>query len=164
MFVAEDSALAVPYEEARRRLLAYLQVDGLQASSEDAFEVGRELLVRAGVGAVSKQVLVQLLRPYEHGGVTVVPLRWVATGATGTMFPQLDGNLELAPTDDGGSTLALAGAYRAPLAAVGASLDRVLLHRVAEASVRRFLQDVADDLQAGVQQIALTTPRDPSVR
>ena len=147
MFVVEESVLPMPYEQARERLLDYVRVDGLQSSSEDAFEQGRELLVRAGVGAVSKQVLVQLLQPYEHEAVTVVPLRWVATGAAGTMFPQLDGNLELAPDDDG-SSLTLAGAYRAPLAAVGASLDRVLLHRVADASARRFLGDVVADVCA----------------
>lgn len=146
VFVAEETTLPLPYEQARARLLDYVRVDGLQSSSEDAFEQGRELLVRAGVGAVSKQVLVQLLQPYEHETVTVVPMRWVATGAAGTMFPQLDGNLELAPVDDEQSTLRLAGAYRAPLAAVGATLDRVLLNRVAGASVGRFLEDVAADL------------------
>lgn len=143
MFVTEESVVPVPYADARRRLLAYVSADGLQSSSEDAFEVGREELVRAGAGALSKQVLVQLLRPYEHHGVTVVPLRWVATGSAGVMFPQLDGNLELAPAAAPGvSSLVLAGAYRAPLAAVGAALDRVLLHRVAETSVRRFLAEV----------------------
>lgn len=149
MFVAEESVLPMPYEQARERLLDYVRVDGLQSSSEDAFEQGRELLVRAGVGAVSKQILVQLLQPYEHEAVTVVPLRWVATGAAGTMFPQLDGNLELAAADEARSTLKLAGAYRAPLAAVGATLDRVLLHRVADASVGRFLDDVVKDLCDG---------------
>ena len=147
MFVNETASLPLPYEQARVRLLAYVRDDGLQTSAEDAFEAGRELLVRAGVGALSKEVLVQLLQPYEQGHVTVVPLRWVATGATGTMFPQLDGNLELSPAADG-STLTLAGAYRAPLAAVGASLDRVLLHRVADASARRFLGDVVADVCA----------------
>jgi len=167
MFVAEESVLPMPYEQARERLLDYVRVDGLQSSSEDAFEQGRELLVRAGVGAVSKQVLVQLLQPYEHEDVTVVPLRWVATGATGTMFPQLDGNLELAAADEARSVLKLAGAYRAPLAAIGATLDRVLLHRVAEASVSRFLEDVVTDLQqsgspheAGSLEMS---PRDPGV-
>lgn len=146
MFVTEEAALPLPYEAARKRLLAYLRADGLQASSTDAFETGRELLVRAGVGAVSKEVLVQLLQPYEQGASTIVPMRWVATGAAGTMFPQLDGNLELAPAGEEASTLTLAGAYRAPLAVVGASLDRMLLHRVAGASVRRFLADVVADV------------------
>jgi hypothetical protein len=156
MFVNEAAALGLPYDKARSRLLAYVRDDGLQSSSADAYETGRELLVRAGIGALSKEVLVQLLQPYEHEHVTVVPLRWVATGSTGTMFPQLDGNLELAPNGDD-SILTLAGAYRAPLAAVGASLDRVLLHRVADASARRFLQDIVTDLRDDSHAIAATS-------
>jgi hypothetical protein len=160
MFVTEEAALPLPYEAARKRLLEYLRADGLQASSTDGFEAGRELLVRAGVGAVSKEVLVQLLQPYEQGQATVVPLRWVATGAAGTMFPQLDGNLELAPEGEEASTLTLAGAYRAPLAAVGATMDRVLLNRVAGASIRRFLNEVADDLADEASQPAATAHAD----
>ena len=143
MFVADQVAVPIAISAARARLLAYLSIDGLQEPSQDANEVGRDLLLRAGVGSFSKQMLVQLLRPYQHDGVLVVPVRWVATGATGAMFPQLDGNLELAPTDEGLSVLRLNGSYRPPLAAVGGGLDRLLLHRVADATVRRFLQDVA---------------------
>lgn len=148
MFVADEVGVPLAIDAARPRLLAYLSIDGLQEPSEDAFEVGRDLLLRAGAGAFSKQILVQLLRPYQHDGVLVVPVRWVATGATGAMFPQLDGNLELAADDSGHSVLRLNGAYRPPLAAVGGGLDRLLLHRVADATVRRFLQDVASGILA----------------
>lgn len=148
MFVADEVGVPLAIEAARARLLAYLRIDGLQEPSEDACEVGRDLLLRAGVGAFSKQMLVQLLRPYQHDGVLVVPVRWVATGATGAMFPQLDGNLELAEASTGQSALRLNGAYRPPLAAVGGGLDRLLLHRVADATIRRFLQDVAAGLLA----------------
>jgi hypothetical protein len=148
MFVAEDMRLPLDVDAARARLLAFLSIGGLQESSEDASEVGRDLLLRAGVGAFSKQMLVQLLRPYQHDGVVVIPVRWVATGASGAMFPQLDGNLELAPVDATQSELRLKGAYRPPLAAVGGGLDRMLLHRVADATIRRFLQDIADGLMA----------------
>ena len=145
VFVAEDVPLPLDYAAARARLLAQLRIDGLQASSSDAFEEGQEQLLRAGVGGVSKEVLVQLLRPYETDGVLVVPVRWVATGASGALFPQLDGNLELRAEDDG-SVLGLQGSYRPPLSAVGGALDRLLLNRVAGATVRRFLADIAEEL------------------
>jgi hypothetical protein len=148
VFVADEVGLPLAIDAARPRLLAYLSIDGLQEPSEDAFEVGRDLLLRAGVGAFSKRMLVQLLRPYQHDGVLVVPVRWVATGATGAMFPQLDGNLELAEAEPGTSVLRLNGAYRPPLAAVGGGLDRLLLHRIADATIRRFLQDVASGILA----------------
>ena len=145
VFVAEDVPLPWDYPAARARLLAQLRIDGLQASSSDAFEEGQEQLLRAGVGGVSKEVLVQLLRPYEHDSVLVVPVRWVATGASGALFPQLDGNLELRADDDA-SVLGLQGSYRPPLSAVGGALDRLLLNRVAGATVRRFLADIAEEL------------------
>lgn len=147
VFVAEDVPLPLDYAAARARLLAQLRIDGLQASSSDAFEEGQEQLLRAGVGAVSKEVLVQLLRPYEHDGVLVVPVRWVATGTSGALFPQLDGNLELRAEDDA-SILGLQGSYRPPLSAVGGALDRLLLNRVAGATVRRFLAEIAMELVA----------------
>jgi hypothetical protein len=161
MFVADELGLPLAIDAAQARLLAYLRVDGLQEPSEDAFEVGRDLLLRAGVGAFSKQMLVQLLRPYQHDGVLVVPLRSVATGATGAMFPQLDGNLELAAADGGQSVLRLNGAYRPPLAAVGGGLDRLLLHRVADATIRRFLQDVAAGVLAVPEADADAHPYEP---
>ena len=161
MFVADEVGLPLATDAAQARLLAYLSIDGLQEPSEDAFEVGRDLLLRAGVGAFSKQMLVQLLRPYQHDGVLVVPVRWVATGATGAMFPQLDGNLELSSAEDGQSVLRLNGAYRPPLAAVGGGLDRLLLHRVADATIRRFLQDVAAGVLATPVADADAHPYEP---
>ncbi len=161
MFVADEVGVPLVIDAARVRLLAYLSVDGLQEPADDASEVGRDLLLRAGVGAFSKQMLVQLLRPYQHDGILVVPVRWVATGATGAMFPQLDGNLELAPADDGQSVLRLNGAYRPPLAAVGGGLDRLLLHRVADATIRRFLQDVAAGILAVSDADADAHPYEP---
>ncbi len=106
-------------------------------------------------------MLVQLLRPYQHDAVLVVPVRWVATGATGAMFPQLDGNLELAAADADRSMLRLNGAYRPPLAAVGGGLDRLLLHRVADATIRRFLQDVAAGLVSAPDADADAHPYEP---
>ena len=161
MFVADEVGVPLGVEAAQARLLTYLSIDGLQDSSEDAFEVGRDLLLRAGVGAFSKQMLVQLLRPYQHDGVLVVPVRWVATGATGAMFPQLDGNLELASAGEDRSALRLNGAYRPPLAAVGGGLDRLLLHRVADATIRRFLQDVAAGILASPNADGGAHPYEP---
>ena len=38
--------------------------------------------------------------------------------------------------------LAVSGAYRPPLGGLGAGLDRVLLHRVAQASIRAFTHQI----------------------
>ena len=48
-----------------------------------------------------------------------------------------------------------AGIYRPPLGALGAGLDRAVLHRVADATARSLLVRVAD---------VLTHPQDPAAR
>jgi len=70
-------------------------------------------------------------------------IRWEATGPGGGLFPVLDADLTLAPIGDRATILALAGAYRPPLGAMGAALDRAILHRVASATIRAFLGQVA---------------------
>jgi hypothetical protein len=76
-----------------------------------------------------------------------MPLRVVATGPVG-LFPQLDADLELLATGSSTATLRLTGSYRVPLGSAGRLLDRVLLHRVAEASLADFLEQVSQRLLA----------------
>ena len=72
-----------------------------------------------------------------------LPLRWEAAGPGGGLFPVLDADITLIPAGTHSATLTLTGAYRPPLGAVGAGLDRVIVHRIATATVRAFLHRVA---------------------
>jgi hypothetical protein len=62
----------------------------------------------------------------------------------------LDADLTVTPAADGTSVLALAAVYRAPLGAAGAGLDRAILHKVASATVRTFLNRVAEEISTHV--------------
>ena len=55
----------------------------------------------------------------------------------------LDADLTMAPAGERVTVLTLAGAYRPPLGTVGAALDRAILHRVASATIRAFLAQMA---------------------
>lgn len=66
-------------------------------------------------------------RPWLRDAVTVIPLRWSATGPLGELFPTLDANLEISAADAGQCRVALIGSYRPPLGSVGAVLDRAVL-------------------------------------
>jgi hypothetical protein len=66
------------------------------------------------------------------------------------LFPVLTADLELAELGGGGCHLSLIGNYRPPLPVVGEAGDRLFGHRVAEATVRRFVLDVADRLGVAV--------------
>lgn len=76
-------------------------------------------------------------------GTLVRPVLW-HSAATPTLFPVLDGELELTALNQDLCQLTLLGSYRPPLAVVGALADRAAGHRVAEAVVRQFVLDVAD--------------------
>ena len=54
----------------------------------------------------------------------------------------LDADLRLAALGEG-TVLTMAGTYRPPLGSLGEALDRAILHRVAAATVRSFLAQVA---------------------
>jgi hypothetical protein len=59
----------------------------------------------------------------------------------------MGGDLELAPFGPGASHLAMSGRYTPPYGAIGQALDRALLNRVAEATVRDFVQRVGEQIR-----------------
>lgn len=147
MFVRAEISVNTPFEVAQRRLTDLTRGGLLGTASEDAYDSGLTSLIRVGpLGAapgMSKLVRVRSRDPVRHGDRLVLTLRWEAAGSGGGLFPALDADITLAPAEGGGCLLALDGAYRPPLAELGASLDRVLLHRVATATVRDLLARIA---------------------
>ncbi len=75
----------------------------------------------------------------------LLPLMWQAA-ERGSLFPVLHADLALEALGDSGCHLSLMGSYRPPLSVVGGAADALHGHRVAEATVRRFVLDVADRL------------------
>lgn len=65
------------------------------------------------------------------------------------LYPELEGHLRLERRQPSGSSLRLDARYTPPAGKVGATVDRALMHRVAESSVREFLAGVAERLGAG---------------
>jgi hypothetical protein len=78
-------------------------------------------------------------------------LTWEPVGLEGVL-PQLDANLELGSLGADRTQLAISARYRPPLGVVGRALDRVLLHRVAEATLKDFI----DRVGAAITEQALT--------
>jgi hypothetical protein len=148
MFAWHEIALDLPFPAAKGRLAGLMRGDWLDSVSQDAYTEGLSGQVRVGpfgpVPGMSKLVTVRLLDPVPHDDVMVVPLRWEATGPMGRLFPVLDANLTLSEAGDGRAVLRFAGAYRPPLAGVGEELDQMVLHRVADATVRSLLTRIAE--------------------
>ena len=81
-----------------------------------------------------------------RGESAVLALRWQAAGPGGRLRPALDADMSLTPAGEHSTRLSLAGVYRLPLDALGAGLDRVVSHKVADATVRSLLARVANVL------------------
>jgi hypothetical protein len=143
VFISESVALALPLAVVQHRLLEYLPPGDMDTLAEVAYREGTTILARAGVHGLSKTVKIQSIPAYQRGSTTVVPLRWVAAGAVSGAFPVLDANLELTAAASG-TELVFVGSYRPPFGAVGAALDRLVLHAVAQATVRSFIAQLSE--------------------
>jgi hypothetical protein len=150
MFVSHELAIDVGFQAARARLVNLTHGGWLSTASGGAYDDGLTGLIRVGpfgdVPGTSKLVSVRLLEPVPADNVMVLPLRWEATGVTGRLFPVLDADLTMTPAGAGQTLMTLNGAYRPPLADIGAGLDRVVLHRVATTTIRSLLTRVAEAL------------------
>jgi hypothetical protein len=96
---------------------------------------------------LTKTVEVSVGAMRTNGDVTLFAFSWRAAGA-GSVFPVLDADLEVSPLDDNRSELAVRGRYDPPGGPVGRGVDRLILHRVADATIRAFLSRLAARLAA----------------
>ena len=76
-----------------------------------------------------------------------VTLRWKAARAA-ALFPSMEAELVVYPLSKDETQLELHGLYRPPLGAIGSALDSLVGHRIADASVHRFVTDVASLLRS----------------
>jgi hypothetical protein len=75
----------------------------------------------------------------------VYPIHWTATGAT-MLFPELDADLVLAKRGSKSTSITLRGTYKPPLGPIGKLADRAVLGRVAEATIRNWVDRLASAL------------------
>jgi hypothetical protein len=99
-----------------------------------------------GVGGtigLHRKVIIELGPMVHATSKSFFRLQWKASGHPG-LFPALDADIEVAPLGADQAQLAMSARYVPPLGAVGRTIDRALLSRVAEATVKDFLDRVAD--------------------
>ena len=99
------------------------------------------------VGLATRSACVCVGKPTHSEQRLLVPVAWQAVGRE-SHFPVLQADLGLEALGDSGCHLSLMGTYRPPLSVVGGAADALHEHRVAEATVRGFLLDVADRLMS----------------
>ena len=150
MFASDERVLPVSFDAAASRLAGVARGSFLREVSGTVYQGGIEYLLRVGpLGAIpgaSGLVRVRFTEPARRDGTMTVSLRWEAVGVTGGLFPALDADIRLCG-DGCRVRVSLAGSYRPPLGALGAGLDRLVLHTVATATIRALLISVAAALE-----------------
>jgi hypothetical protein len=157
MFLRAFVEIRVP-AEAATSVLRRLPQTLVESFAVEAIDHGHTVLAEVGFPMagrrLGKQVEIELGEPVETPSRTWLPLTWKATGAEG-FFPSLEGELEAAPLGKDLTQIGLSARYKPPFGVLGSTLDRMFLHRVAEATVRDFVQRVAD----AVEDRSAVTPK-----
>lgn len=148
MFIYYFVHLSRPFADVERALFGVLA--GLGGWATAAYREGEEIRAKLAVGGerslIAKTVHVEVGAPVRSDAEATIPITWEATGTPG-LFPKMEADLVVANLGAELTQLALRGTYKPPLGAIGRALDRTLLHRLAEASVKGFVDRIARALE-----------------
>ena len=124
-----------------------------------AYRKGEELRTRIDPGSFipAKEVEIVLGQAVDRSGSVIIPMDWKATGPE-ALFPKMSADLVLQPLGPGLVEVVFRGSYEPPLKVLGRLLDRALLHRLAEASAKAFLDQLC---RAVEESIASNGQKDP---
>ena len=144
MFVYYFVHVNRPFSEVEPVLVS--QLNSFGSFADAAYREGEDLRDKIGLSrghsVMAKTVQLVAGIPLRGGQQTTVPFAWEATGTPG-LFPKLDADLIVATVGPELCQIAMRGTYDPPLGPLGRALDRAVLHRVAEASVKSFVDRVA---------------------
>ncbi len=151
MLIQDFVQVKAPYATVRDQLERHpgWLADDASAAYADGEQLFLTVSATTGEAPIRMRVHLDLGAPYERGEGMVLPLSWWAAGGQ-RLFPTLDADLEVMPLGPDQVMLTLMGRYEPPLGAVGRRMDRLVLHRIAEASVRSFLRRAAVKLELAV--------------
>jgi hypothetical protein len=146
VFIGAEVRLGLCFSTAQARLASLARGGLLRHASDDAYRGLGSGLARVGpLGAapgMSKLVVVRFSEMTVHEGFAIGAMRWEATGPEGALFPALDADITLTRAGEDDAILAVWGVYRPPFGVLGAGLDRVVLRRVAQATIQTFTRRI----------------------
>jgi hypothetical protein len=67
------------------------------------------------------------------------------------IYPTLTADLEIEPIDERRTMVSLLASYNPPLGRIGAVVDRVAMHRIAESALRRFFEGLIAEIKTNAQ-------------
>lgn len=148
MFVQDFKTIDGRYEEVAARLVADIEAL-LEAALDSARDAGERLQGKVGPASwpmvLAKTVKVRPGPVRERADGVLVAFSWEAAGGA-SLFPRLDADLEATPFGPEQTVLALRGRYEPPAGLLGRLADQLLSHRLAESTIRDFLDNVCASL------------------
>ena len=147
MFVRSFVEISSPFPDVD----AALTKDGaewLPGVASSAGQGGERRMTEVGFGdavRVERPVIVTMGPPIRMSFKTLVPISW-RPSSTEALLPGMEAEIELAPMGEDHTQLAMTASYTPPFGLLGRVADRALLHRVAEATIKDFLDRVADGI------------------
>jgi len=105
---------------------------GLNVSKDIAIEIGEISESSSGNSELAR--------------MTRVPLRWQARDTPG-LFPAMQAELKIYPLSFTETQVELSGHYDPPMGVLGSAVDAMVGHRLAEASVHRFVRAIVERLR-----------------
>lgn len=114
---------------------------------------GERITARVGPknwpAALGKSVVIRAGTLRRHGDGMLIAFSWEAQGGA-SLFPQFDADLEAAPLGSDQTVLTIRGTYDPPAGRLGRTVDDLLLHRIAQSTIRAFLDAMCAQLSAPV--------------
>lgn len=142
MFVHYYTLVEVPLGVVEQRL------DALRGDLDEwagiAYREGESLRAKVGpnVDGFAKEVKLEIGAPEIHRKGLVYPIRWVATGA-GALFPTMSADLVLAHVGLTRTKITFEGTYEPPMGPLGRVIDRIVLGRFADSTVKDWVDRIA---------------------
>ena len=144
-----------PYERVRDALkqnaTAVFQ-DATKAAASRAQSVAAELHLDFGGIGLKTDIKISVKNVEEEvvdlasTPILRLPLEWEAATAP-RLFPFMKAELSVYPLTSTETQLDFFGTYEPPFGALGKTMNAIVLHRIAEASVHRFVGEVAAHLR-----------------
>jgi len=122
------------------------------AAESRAHDLAATLRVSLGALHIGTDVKIAVRSVHESVSAlgerrTELELAWTAKSAAG-LFPSMQATLAVYPISAHETQIDLLGHYRPPLGVVGNAIDALVGHRLAEASVLRFVREIAGRIEA----------------
>lgn len=127
-----------------------------KTAASRAQSVAAELRVDFAVIGVKTDIKIVVKSVDERAGrsastpTTKLTLEWEAAKIP-RLFPLMKGELFVYPLTATETQLDFSGVYKAPFGSIGKTMNAIVGHRIAEASVHRFVSDVAGYLRQAIR-------------